>query len=46
MISNSRLKEEITAVKTALSNLRETIKKCEDGIWLNELVLKTFEDAL
>ena len=42
MLSNTKLKEEIDATKKAIESMKETIKKCEDGIEVNRIVLEAF----
>ena len=46
MVSNTRLKKEIEAVKTTIENLEKIGQHSLDGIGLNKLVLEKFEDAL
>ena len=46
MLSRTKIKVEIDATKKAITSLQETIKKCENGILVNQIVLKAFEDAL
>ena len=46
MLSNTRIKKEIEAVKEAIKKLIETSKKCEDGVLVNNLVLDAFNAAL
>ena len=46
MLSRTKVKEEITSTKKALESLKETIKRCEDGISINKIVLEGFETYL
>lgn len=45
-LSRTKIKKEIESVKKAIETLKETKQKCEDGLLVNEIVLKAFEDAL
>ena len=46
MLSKTKIKKEIEAVKKSIAQLQETIQKCEDGILVNEIVLNAFENKL
>ncbi len=46
MLSRTKIKAEIENTKKAITSLQDTVKKCEDGILINQIVLKAFEDAL
>lgn len=46
MLDKVRLEKEIKAVKEAIENLKKILVDSKDGIELNEIVLKSFEDAL
>ncbi len=45
-LSKTKLKKEIEGVEDALDKLAETIKKCEDGILVNNIVLESFKTEL
>ena len=45
-LSKTKLKKEIEGVEAALDALAETIKKCEDGILVNNIVLESFRKQL
>ncbi len=40
------LEKEIEASKNAVKSMKETMKKCEEGIELQEFVLSKFEEKL
>ncbi len=46
MLSRTHVKKEIEATKKAIESLKETIKKCENGILINKIVLEGFETYL
>ena len=46
VLSKTKLKKEIEGVEDALNTLAETIKKCEDGILVNNIVLESFKAEL
>ncbi len=46
MLSRTKVKAEITATKEAIESMKGTIKKCEDGILVNKIVLNGFETYL
>ncbi len=46
MLSKTAIKKEIEHVKKSISQLQETIKKCEDGLLVNEIVLNAFQARL
>ena len=46
MLSKTKVKKELDATEAALSKLRETIKRCEDGILVNVLVADAFRAEL
>ena len=45
-LSRTAIKIEIEHSNKAIATLQRQIKKCENGILVNKIVLKAFEDAL
>ncbi len=46
MLSKEKLQTEIDATSAALKSMKDTIKKCEDGIIINEIVFAAFKAEL
>ena len=46
MLSKTKLKAEIDATKKAIESMSETIRKCENGILINSIVLEAFKNEL
>ena len=45
-LSKEKLQKEIATIKKAIADIKETEKKCGEGILINEIVLRAFEEEL